>query len=60
MTVLVKKEVRTTGAPAPKSFLSQGVVIGNMVYVSGSLGIDPTTGSLIGGTITDRTVWVTL
>ncbi|EEU44981.1 uncharacterized protein NECHADRAFT_85283 [Fusarium vanettenii 77-13-4] len=56
MSTLAKKEVRTDGAPAPKPFLSQGVVVGNMVYVSGSLGMDPSTGKMVEGTITDRTI----
>ncbi|KAH7463466.1 hypothetical protein FOMA001_g18155 [Fusarium oxysporum f. sp. matthiolae] len=56
MPALTKTEVRTDGAPPPKPFLSQGVVVGNMVYVSGSLGMDPSTGKMIEGTITDRTV----
>jgi enamine deaminase RidA (YjgF/YER057c/UK114 family) len=56
MPALAKTEVRTDAAPLPKPFLSQGVVIGNMVYVSGSLGIDPSTGKMVEGTIADRTV----
>ncbi|KAH7123457.1 Endoribonuclease L-PSP/chorismate mutase-like protein [Dactylonectria estremocensis] len=55
MPASIKTEVRTDGAPVPKPFLSQGVVVGNMVYVSGSLGVDPKTGKLVEGTIGDRT-----
>ncbi|KAI3573546.1 Endoribonuclease L-PSP/chorismate mutase-like protein [Fusarium oxysporum f. sp. albedinis] len=55
MPALTKTEVRTDAAPPPKPFLSQGVVVGNMVYVSGSLGMDPSTGKMVEGTITDRT-----
>lgn len=57
MSALIKKEVRTKAAPAPKPFYSQGVVVGNMVYISGSLGIDPPTGKLVEGSIGARTVW---
>ncbi|KAM0540809.1 hypothetical protein ACHAPJ_013497 [Fusarium lateritium] len=55
MPDLTKREVRTGAAPPPKPFLSQGVVVGNIVYVSGSLGMDPITGKMIEGTIADRT-----
>ncbi|KAK7453095.1 hypothetical protein CaCOL14_005060 [Colletotrichum acutatum] len=55
MSSMTKREVRTDGAPAPRPFYSQGIIIGNMVYVSGSLGIDPATGKFVEGTIGDRT-----
>ncbi|CAG9977224.1 unnamed protein product [Clonostachys byssicola] len=55
MSAASKKELRTTGAPAPLPFYSQGVVLGNMVYVSGSLGIDSDTGKFVEGTVADRT-----
>jgi 2-iminobutanoate/2-iminopropanoate deaminase len=58
MAAITKKEVRTEGAPAPLFFYSQGVVIGNMVYVSGSLAIDPATGEFVKGSAADRTVSV--
>ncbi|KAH7009484.1 Endoribonuclease L-PSP/chorismate mutase-like protein [Ilyonectria destructans] len=56
MTQVSKKEVRTDGAPAPLPFYSQGVVVGDMVYVSGSLGIDPKTGDFVSGSVADRTL----
>ncbi|KAH6989857.1 Endoribonuclease L-PSP/chorismate mutase-like protein [Ilyonectria destructans] len=56
MPSLTKTEVRTDGAPAPKPFLSQGVTLGTIVYVSGSLGVNPSTGKMVEGTITDRTI----
>ncbi|KAF4469110.1 Endoribonuclease L-PSP [Fusarium albosuccineum] len=55
MPTLAKTEVRTDAAPPPRPFYSQGVVVGNMVYVSGSLGVDSKTGKLVGGTTADRT-----
>ncbi|KAH7142056.1 Endoribonuclease L-PSP/chorismate mutase-like protein [Dactylonectria macrodidyma] len=53
MSTLTKKEVRTDAAPALKPFYSQGVV-GNIVYVSGSLEMDPNTSKIVEGTIADR------
>lgn len=48
--------VLTSDAPAPMPILSQGVICNGMVYVSGSLGIDPKTGKFVDGTVADRTV----
>ncbi|KAJ5964563.1 YjgF/Yer057p/UK114 family [Penicillium vulpinum] len=47
--------ISTKGAPAPPPILSQGLVVGNMIYCSGQLGVDPTTGQMVEGTIQDRT-----
>ncbi|KAI8716480.1 hypothetical protein NCS52_00942100 [Fusarium sp. LHS14.1] len=47
--------VLSKDAPAPSPLMSQAVVYNGMVYCSGSLGIDPTTGKLVTGTVTDRT-----
>ncbi|KAH7009482.1 Endoribonuclease L-PSP/chorismate mutase-like protein [Ilyonectria destructans] len=58
MTAIQKEEVRTDSAPAPMPCLSQGVKVGHMVYVSGSLGIDPATGKSISGTVGDRTTQI--
>jgi enamine deaminase RidA (YjgF/YER057c/UK114 family) len=45
-----------TTADAPSSPLySQGVKAGPHLLVSGIVGIDPTTGSLVAGTIRDQT-----
>jgi reactive intermediate/imine deaminase len=45
-----------TAANAPSSPLfSQGVKAGPHVYVSGIVGIDPASGSLVGATIQDQT-----
>lgn len=51
-----KIAVLTPSAPAPMPVLSQGVIWNGMVYVSGSLGIDPSTGRFVEGTVADRTV----
>lgn len=36
--------------------LSQAIIANNTAYCSGAIGIDPSTGNLIHGTVTDRTV----
>lgn len=56
MSKPTRTAVRTKGAPLPPPFLSQGLVVGDVVYCSGQLGADPTTGELLKGTIQDRTV----
>ena len=51
-----KEEVRTNGAPAPLPFYSQAVKVNGMVYVSGSLGFEPSTMKFAEGTVAERTV----
>lgn len=41
-----KQEIATTSAPAAIGPYSQGVAVGNTVYVSGQLPIDPATGNM--------------
>lgn len=43
-----KIPVVTTDAPNPVGPYSQAVVLDNTVYCSGQLGLDPTTGTLVG------------
>jgi 2-iminobutanoate/2-iminopropanoate deaminase len=57
----VKRTVRTEKAPAPfqGAPYSQGVVHGDLVFVSGQLGIDPESGDVVEGGIgaqTERTM----
>jgi 2-iminobutanoate/2-iminopropanoate deaminase len=57
----VKRTVRTDKAPAPfqGAPYSQGVVHGDLVFVSGQLGIDPESGDMVEGGIgaqTERTM----
>jgi 2-iminobutanoate/2-iminopropanoate deaminase len=57
----VKRTVRTESAPAPfqGAPYSQGVVHGDLVFVSGQLGIDPESGDVVEGGIgaqTERTM----
>lgn len=45
----MKQAVQTSNAPAAIGAYSQAVVAGNMVFVSGQLPIDPTTGEFVAG-----------
>jgi len=42
-----KKIIRTDNAPAPIGPYSQAVQFGNMLFISGQIAIDPTTGNLV-------------
>lgn len=48
--------VVTDDAPAPISLFSQAQIYNGVVYCSGNIGIDPKTGLLVEGSVTDRTV----
>ena len=43
----MKKQVNTTSAPAAIGPYSQGVIAGNLLFVSGQIPINPTDGSLV-------------
>lgn len=43
----MKREIRTEKAPKPVGPYSQAIEIGNTLYLSGQIGIDPSTGSLL-------------
>ncbi len=49
-----KKTIQTDNAPAAIGPYSQGVVTGNLLFTSGQLPIDPSTGKIPEGTIEDR------
>jgi 2-iminobutanoate/2-iminopropanoate deaminase len=53
----VKRLVRTESAPAPfqGAPYSQGVVHGDLVFVSGQLGVDPESGEVVEGGIGPQT-----
>lgn len=58
-----KKEERmhsisTKKAPAAIGPYSQGVVSGGLLFASGQIALDPTTGKLVGSTIEEQTVQV--
>jgi 2-iminobutanoate/2-iminopropanoate deaminase len=52
-----KRAVRTESAPAPfqGAPYSQGIVSGELVFVSGQLGIDPAEGRVVEGGIVEQT-----
>jgi 2-iminobutanoate/2-iminopropanoate deaminase len=58
----VKEAVRTENAPAPfqGAPYSQGIVSGDLVFVSGQLGIDPASGQVVEGGIAEQTERVML
>lgn len=49
-----REEVRTEAAPAPVGPYSQGIRAGNMVFASGQIPLDPTTGIKVEGEIEDE------
>jgi 2-iminobutanoate/2-iminopropanoate deaminase len=55
--VAVKHVVRTERAPAPfqGAPYSQGIIFGDLVWVSGQVAIDPASGSVVEGGITEQT-----
>jgi 2-iminobutanoate/2-iminopropanoate deaminase len=56
----VKRTVHTENAPAPfqGAPYSQGIVHGDLVFVSGQLGVDPATGEMVEGGIGSQTMQV--
>ena len=46
---MTRDAIRTTGAPAAIGPYSQGIAAGQLVFCSGQLGLDPTTGELVEG-----------
>ena len=54
----MKKVISTTNAPAAIGPYSQAIQAGNMLFASGQLGIDPTTGNFVEGGAKEQTVQV--
>ena len=52
----MKKVISTTNAPSAIGPYSQAVQVGNMLFMSGQLGIDPATGTFAEGGITEQTI----
>jgi 2-iminobutanoate/2-iminopropanoate deaminase len=50
-----RKSIATDKAPSAIGPYSQAISTGNLVFISGQLPIDPTTGKLIDATISERT-----
>lgn len=53
-----KEQIQTEKAPQAIGPYSQGIKAGGMVFISGQLPLDSETGSLVEGTIGERTVKV--
>lgn len=51
----MKKIIQTSKAPAPIGPYNQAVMVGNMLYTSGQIAINPTTGELKTGDIQEET-----
>lgn len=52
----MKKVISTTNAPAAIGPYSQAIQQGNMLFASGQLGIDPSTGNFVEGGVTEQTI----
>lgn len=50
-----RRSVATEAAPAAIGPYSQGIVCGNLLFVSGQLPIDPASGELVAGSIEEKT-----
>ncbi|MCB0820478.1 MAG: RidA family protein [Bacteroidetes bacterium] len=51
----MKKIIHTSGAPSPIGPYSQAVQAGNTVFLSGQIAIEPSTGELVKGSLTEET-----
>ena len=58
MNLLGKLAVSTENAPAAIGPYSQAIEIGEMIYTSGQVGLDPKTGQMVDGGIREQTVRV--
>src|SRR5882757_4942896 len=58
MSDLDKVAVSTKGAPAAIGRYSQAIWVGDMLFASGQVGLDPATGQLVAGGITEQTTRV--
>src|SRR5215471_11011025 len=53
-----KEAISTVGAPAAIGPYSQAVRVGDMVFASGQVALDPATGQLVEGGVTEQTIRV--
>jgi 2-iminobutanoate/2-iminopropanoate deaminase len=58
MSILDKLKVSTEDAPSAIGPYSQAVLVGNLVYTSGQVALDPRTGQLVEGGVKEQTVRV--
>ena len=52
----MKKVISTTQAPAAIGPYNQAIQVGNMLFMSGQLGIDPATGDFVAGAVKEQTI----
>lgn len=52
---MMKEIISTTAAPAAIGPYSQAVKVGNLIFCSGQIPLDPATGEMIGGGIAEQT-----
>lgn len=50
--------ISTTNAPAAIGPYSQGVIVGDLLFCSGQIALDPTTGEMVGKTVQEQAVQV--
>jgi 2-iminobutanoate/2-iminopropanoate deaminase len=58
MSILDKLQISSEDAPSAIGPYSQAVLVGNLVYTSGQVALDPKTGQLIEGGVKEQTVRV--
>jgi 2-iminobutanoate/2-iminopropanoate deaminase len=58
MSILDKLQISAEGAPSAIGPYSQAVLVGNLVYTSGQVALDPKTGQLVEGGVKEQTVRV--
>ena len=51
----MKKVIKTQGAPAAIGPYSQGISVGNFLFASGQIPLDPKTGEMVGNTVEEQT-----
>lgn len=51
----MKTIIRSASAPAPIGPYSQAIKVGNLLFCSGMIALDPVTGNLVAGTVADET-----
>ena len=49
-----KQEIKTAHAPTPLGPYSQGIRSGNLVFVAGQVGIDPSSGDVVSGGVVEQ------
>ncbi|MDL2302134.1 RidA family protein [Lachnospiraceae bacterium OttesenSCG-928-D06] len=54
----MKKIIDTKKAPAAIGPYSQGIIVGDMLYASGQVALDPVTGQVVGEDIVEQTTQV--